>query len=120
VENMLNRAQAKQKIRVVADEILSPTYALDLAQKTKELIRTDRFGLYHITNSGQCSWWEFTVKILEIAGIKLEIEKVTGAEYITPAARPKYSVLGHQNLKKIGLKDMRTWEEALKAYLADR
>jgi dTDP-4-dehydrorhamnose reductase len=120
VENMLNRAQAKQRIRVVADEILSPTYALDLAQKTNELIRTNRFGLYHITNSGQCSWWEFAVKIFGILGMKVKVEKVSGAEYITPAARPKYSVLDHQNLRNIGLNNMRNWEEALKAYLAER
>jgi len=120
VENMLQKARAGQKIRVVNDEMISPTYTLDLAQKINELIRTKHFGLYHITNNGQCSWWEFAVKIFELAGLRIEVEKVSSGSYQTKAHRPKFSVLDNHGLRKIGLGEMRKWDEALQAYLKEK
>jgi len=120
VEKMLQKARAGQKIKVVNDEILSPTYTLDLAQKINELVRTKHYGLYHITNNGQCSWWEFAVKIFELAGLRIEVEKVSSDSYQTKAHRPQFSVLDNQGLRKTGLGEMRQWDEALQAYLKEK
>jgi len=120
VESILRQAQAGKDLKVVDDEIFSPTYTMDLAQKLNELIRTWQFGLYHLTNAGQCSWYEFAEKILEYTGIKTKLVRLKVAELKALAPRPKYSVLDNYNLRKIGLKDMRPWPEALKDYLAER
>ena len=120
VESILRQAQAGKEIKVVDDEVFSPTYTLDLAQKLNELVRTDHFGLYHLTNAGQCSWYEFAEKIMEYSGIKTKLIRIKVAELKALASRPKYSVLDNYNLRKIGLKDLRPWPEALKDYLAER
>jgi len=118
IKGMLRREKNKEKIRVVTDEIITPTYTLDLANKLYQLIQTKHFGLYHISNNGQCSWWEFASKIFEILKIDIKVEKATSVDFKTKAHRPKYSVLDNARLRKIGLKDMRNWDEALKDYLA--
>jgi dTDP-4-dehydrorhamnose reductase len=120
VESMLKLAKEKPVIRVVTDQIVGPTYTLDLARKIDQLIRTKHYGLYHITNKGQCSWYEFAKKIFEITGTKVKLEKATTGEFKSKAMRPAYSVLGHDKLKKIGLDDMRAWDKALQAYLEER
>lgn len=120
VESILRQAQTGNELKVVDDEIFSPTYTLDLAKKVNELMRTDHFGLYHLTNAGQCSWYQFAGKILEYSGLKNKLVRIKVNELKALAARPKYSVLDHYNLRKIGLEDMRPWQEALKDYLAER
>jgi dTDP-4-dehydrorhamnose reductase len=120
VESMLKRADSQPELRVVADEIVSPTYALDLAVKMDQLIRTGQFGLYHIVNHGQCSWYEFTCKIFELLGRQVSIKKVTSAEFKARAERPRYSVLQNANLAKLGLDDLRPWQQALAAYLNEK
>lgn len=120
VESILRQAQAGPELKVVDDEIFSPTYTLDLARKLNELIRTDHFGLYHLTNAGQCSWFEFAEKILEHSGSQVKLIRIKIAELKVQATRPKYSALDNNNLRKIGLDDMRPWPEALKDYLAER
>lgn len=120
VEGMLKRAESQPELKVVADEVLSPTYTLDLAAKINQLIRTKHYGIYHIVNHGQCSWHEFACKIFEILDKKVVMHKTTSAEFKAKAKRPKYSVLKNANLEKIGLDDMRPWQEALKAYLSEK
>lgn len=120
VENMINKSKEGQKITVVADEVLTPTYTLDLAKKISELIRTQFYGLYHITNNGQCSWYEYAKTIFELLDNNINIEKATGATYKTKANRPKYSVLENYNLKKYGFSDMPNWRDALKRYLIEK
>jgi len=120
VEGMISQAKKKQKIKVVTDEIVGPTYTLDLAGKIMELIETRKYGLYHATNGGACSWREFALAIFELSGIDLKVDKTTAAELKIRAYRPKYSVLDNANLKKIGLSAMRPWRDALKAYLLER
>ncbi|OGC23422.1 dTDP-4-dehydrorhamnose reductase [candidate division WOR-1 bacterium RIFOXYB2_FULL_42_35] len=117
VENMIMLASSRPVLNVVADEVLSPTYTRDLAEKIVELIKTEKYGLYHLVNQGQCSWYEFACKIFEFLGRQVTINKITAAEYKAKAKRPKYSVLENAALKKIGLQDLRSWPEALKAYL---
>lgn len=120
VENMLRRAKEGQKLKVVTDEVVGPTYTKDLALKILELIGTGKFGLYHITNSGQCSWWEFADAIFRSLKKDIKIEKTSAKEFKTKAHRPKYSVLENAALKKIGLQELRPWRQALKAYLEEK
>jgi len=120
VDNMLKRAAQLPELKVVGDEILSPTYTLDLATKINQLIRTRQYGLYHIVNHGECSWYEFTCKIFEILGKTIKIKMVTATEFKSKARRPKYSVLENGNLQKLGMDDIRPWPEALRAYLAEK
>ncbi len=120
VEGMLKRAETQPELKVVTDEVLSPTYTLDLAGKINQLVRTKHFGLYHIVNHGECSWYEFASMIFDLLGRRVTIQKATSSEFKTKARRPKYSVLRNANLEKIGLDDMRPWQEALKAYLVEK
>lgn len=126
VEAMLNLAEEKkEEIRVINDQIFSPTYTVDLAKKVKELILANRegsgnYGLYHITNNGQCSWFEFARKIFELSGRKVNLKPITAEEFGARAKRPKYSVLKNHRLQEQGHDDLRPWPEALKAYLEER
>ena len=120
VETMLNMAKRKGPIRVVGDQIGSPTYAADLARAIVRLLTTEKYGTYHISNSGSCSWYEFAERIFELAGIDAELAAVTSAEFKRPAARPPYSVLDHMALKANGFPPMRAWEDALREYMGRR
>ena len=120
VEGILKAAKNGQPLKVVNDEIVSPTYSVDLASKIMEIVRRKEYGLFHITNSGQCSWFQFAKKILELSKIKLDILPISAAQYQAKAHRPKYSVMAHGHLKKLGLDNMRSWEAALEAYLLQR
>lgn len=116
VKTISKLAQEKGELRVVDDQIGSPTYSFDLAKKIKEIALTDKFGTYHLTNSGSTSWYGFTLEILKNAGISAKIEPCTSEEFLRPAPRPKFSVLDNKNLLKNGFKPMRSWQEALKEY----
>jgi len=120
VETMIRLAKERKPIRVVTDQVLTPTYTRDLAEKIKELLQTEAYGLYHITNSGQCSWYEFAAKIFELLGGKPDFGPTTSAEFGAKAKRPAYSVLAHERLKQLGLDDLRLWPEALEAYLEEK
>jgi len=120
VESMLKLAEQKPVIRVVGDQVVSPTYTLDLARKMSQLIRTENYGLYHIVNKGSCSWYEFAKKIFELTGAKVKVESATTDEFRSKARRPAYSVLDNSNLRKLGLDELRTWDEALRAYLEEK
>ncbi|MEM3434013.1 MAG: sugar nucleotide-binding protein, partial [Candidatus Methanomethyliaceae archaeon] len=120
VETMVRLAREGKPIRVVTDQVLTPTYTKDLAQKIKELLTTEAYGLYHITNSGQCSWYQFASKIFELLRMKPDFGPTTSAEFGAKAPRPAYSVLAHERLKQLGQDDLRPWPEALKAYLEEK
>lgn len=120
VDNMIKRAQVQPELKVVTDEILSPTYTFDLAKKIYELVKTQHYGLYHIVNHGECSWYDFTVKIFELLGKKVKINKAVSSDFKTKAKRPHYSVLKNGRLAALGLDDLRSWEAALEAYLVER
>jgi dTDP-4-dehydrorhamnose reductase len=117
VETMLDKARRGQKIQVVEDQRVTPTYTRDLAQQIAILIPTDHHGLYHVTNEGACSWYEFAQTIFELAGVEADLTPTSSEMYRTPAIRPRNSVLENANLKKLGLNRMRHWREALAAYL---
>lgn len=120
VETMLRLAGEGRPIRVVEDHVLAPSSARDVARKIVEVLRTDRFGLYHITNAGQCSWFEFARELFALAGLTPELEPTTAAAYGAPARRPRYSVLARTRLAALGADDLRPWQDALAAYLRER
>ncbi len=120
VELMLRLACEGRDIKVVDDQVGSPTYTLDLADKIAQLIKTDHYGLYHITNVGECTWYEFACKIWELSGLNPNAKPTTTESFGAVASRPAYSVLDNAALRGIGLDDMRSWEEALTDYLEAR
>jgi dTDP-4-dehydrorhamnose reductase len=120
VEGMINKAKEEKPIKVVNDEIVGPTYARDLAAKLLQIVQRPEYGLYHVTNGGQCSWYEFAEEIFRLIGATIKVEPVSGAEFKAKAKRPAYSVLAHDRLKKLELDDLRSWQDALKAYLKEK
>ncbi|UTR07411.1 dTDP-4-dehydrorhamnose reductase [Alkalihalobacillus sp. LMS6] len=117
VKTMLRLAEKKTELRVVDDQIGSPTYANDLAEAIVSLVRTKRYGIYHISNSGTVSWYEFAKEIFALKRIPASIQPCTTAEFPTLAQRPKYSVLSHKGLQLNHFAPMRHWKEAIHAFL---
>jgi len=119
VETMLRNAVAGAPIRVVNDQVLTPTFTGDLAGAVAKLIRTETYGLHHISAEGQCSWYQFARKIFELEALKVNLTPVSTSEFNSPVQRPAYSVLSKEKLKRLGL-TMPRWEEGLARYLAAR
>jgi dTDP-4-dehydrorhamnose reductase len=117
---MLKLAREGREIRVVGDQILTPTSAKDLAWKVRQLVETGAYGLYHITNNGECSWFQFAGAIFELSGMRPNLTETTSAAHGARAVRPPYSVLENANLQRLGLDDLRPWREALTEYLEVR
>lgn len=120
VETIIALASQGKPLTVVQDQILTPTFTKDLSVAIKELINNTDYGTYHITNSGECSWFSFANKILDIAGLKAEITPTTTLEYGAKAKRPAYSVLSNNKLKESGINTLRSWDEALENYISLR
>jgi dTDP-4-dehydrorhamnose reductase len=120
IETMIRLAREGKEIKVVGDQVLTPTSAKELAAKVREVVNTDAYGLYHITNNGACSWYEFAAAIFEMAGMHARLQETSSAAFGARATRPAYSVLDNANLRALGLDDLRHWRDALKEYLADR
>lgn len=117
IHTMLRLANKKDLLTVVDDQIGSPTYTKDLALVIKKLIATKLYGLYHASNNGQCSWYEFAKKIFEYTNTNVKVKPVTSKEFIRTATRPAYSVLKNYSLEENLNYKMRDWQEALKDYL---
>jgi len=119
VETMLKKAGEGVPIRVVNDQVLTPTFTGDLAAAVSGIIRTDAYGLYHASAEGQCSWYEFARKIFDLQNLKVDLQPVSTTEFPSPVQRPAYSVLSKQKLQSIGL-HMRPWQDGLQSYMAIR
>ena len=119
VENMLKRAVAGDAVRVVEDQVLTPTYTSDLAKAVRQLIQSGKFGLYHLSSEGQCSWYEFTRHIFECAGVKANLSGCKTSDFFSPVKRPAYSVLSKAKLRGLGL-SIPSWQDALPRYLQER
>lgn len=118
VDQILARARERGRLEVVTDQVGSPTYTADLAEALKALLETGRYGLYHITNSGFCSWFEFALEILNLAGVTgVEVAPIDSRSCERRAKRPKYSVLSNSASERTLKRRMRPWEEALADYL---
>jgi len=120
VETMLRLAKERDELRVVNDQVFSPTYTKDLAREIARLISTEYYGIFHITNRGSCSWYEFTKEVLRLAGLKTPVIPITSDQYPQKARRPSYSVLDNYHLRLLGLDDMRPWQEALADYMREK
>jgi dTDP-4-dehydrorhamnose reductase len=112
VRTMLRVAAERDVLKVKDDEFVSPTYARDLAEGLIRVMETGGYGLYHLTNSGSCSWYEFTREIFRLKGIETEVVPIPSSEYPLPAARPANGVLS-----SLGSPTLRHWKDALADYL---
>jgi len=118
-DTILRLANSRPSIDVVNDQRGSPTYAADLARVIIELCRGDASGVVHITNQGDCTWFEFAQEIVKRSGLTTEVRPVTSAQMARPAPRPAYSVLSTKSLQKYGI-ETPAWREALIRYLNER
>lgn len=112
VRTMLRVAGERDTLKVKSDEFIAPTYSRDLAEGIAEVAGSGLYGVYHVTNSGSCSWHEFAEEIFRLAGVEIEVVPVPGSEYPLPAARPANGLLA-----STGSPELRHWREALAEYL---
>ena len=119
VTSILQQAREKRVFSIVNDQIGSPTYTVDLAKAISVLIQFDTQGIFHVANSDLCTWYTFGQAILKLSGMgKVRVISISSKEFGRPAARPSYSVLNCQKLKKETGLALRPWSEVLKDYLA--
>jgi dTDP-4-dehydrorhamnose reductase len=114
VETMLRLAKEGKRLPVVTDQVCTPSYTVDVATGAAELIGKERFGLYHLTNAGATTWYDFARTIFEMSGVKVDLVETTSAALARPARRPSYSVLA------TALPPLRSWRDALAGYLKER
>ena len=121
IKTMLKVGESHDTVRVVYDQIGTPTYTLDLSRLLVDMIETDKYGYYHATNEGGfISWYEFTKEIYKQAGLPTKVLPVTTAEYgLSKAARPFNSRLDKSKLVEAGFKPLPTWQDALGRYLKE-
>jgi dTDP-4-dehydrorhamnose reductase len=121
VETMLARAASGGPLSVVADERLTPTFTADLAAQIRTMIDAAvPAGVYHATNGGECSWHEFTVALMRLAGVTIEVKPIRAAQWKSPVQRPANSVMENRALQALGIDTMPHWQDALARYLALR
>jgi dTDP-4-dehydrorhamnose reductase len=123
VDRVLAQARRGESLRVVDDQVSAPTWARDLAGALVRLFPRwasgdAPTGVYHVTNAGECTWFELARTALELAGVATSVTPISSAAYGAPAARPAYSVLANARLAAIGEPPLRHWRDALAAYLA--
>ena len=116
-ELMVNKGRTDGWVKVVTDQALSPTYTHDLAETTRALMERDARGLFHLTNEGECSWFEFAHATFDIAGIAVNMEPTQTVPGERRARRPPYSALTSERLSEVGIPPLRPWREALEHYL---
>lgn len=125
VKTMLSLAENHDEVSVVYDQIGSPTFTRDLSLAICELVKyyelnkedSSKYGIYHLTNSAECSWYEFTKYFYKLANLDTKVNPVTTEEFPRPAPRPHYSVLSNEKWINAGFKPMRDYKEAVKDYL---
>lgn len=121
VDLMLKLARERQEVRVVDDEILTPTSTREVARQLLHMLSRDaKDGLYHATAEGHCSWYEFAREIFRLSRSNIQLNKALPGEFPMKVPRPNYSVLENANLKRQGLNIMRSWQEALAEYLKEK
>jgi dTDP-4-dehydrorhamnose reductase len=119
VKKIIDLSKHKKVIRVVSDQIGSPTYTLDLSKKIIQIMTSNMYGTYHISNEGSCSWYVFAKFILKYIGSETIVESVKTIDFPQKASRPLNSVLSNEKLIKSGFGKMPTWEDALKRFLTE-
>ena len=120
IETMLRLSKTNNQLSIVNDQIGSPTYTRDLSRLLVDMLETSKYGLYHATNEGYCSWYEFANTIFKLANINIDIKAINSNEYASRAKRPLNSKLSKDKLIEYGFKPLPHWEDALKDYLIRR
>jgi dTDP-4-dehydrorhamnose reductase len=121
VETMLRVASQGKPLKVVNDQRCTPSYTADVADAIGVLLRIGASGLYHVTNAGSCTWYEFAAEIFRQAGVNADLSPITSEQFGAPARRPPYSVLSNAKLAAASvLGGLQSWQDALGAYLAER
>lgn len=117
IKTMLNLGRTHDSLTVVEDQIGSPTYTYDLARLLVDMIETDRYGRYHATNTGLCSWYEFACEIFKQAGITVQVTPVDSEAYPAKAKRPMNSRMNQNKLTENGFTPLPAWQDAVSRYL---
>ena len=122
VKTMLRLGAERDTLNIVADQYGTPTYAGDLAEAIKTILTANSFtpGIYHYTNDGVCTWYDFAAKIFQLAGIKCVLRSLTTAEYPTRAIRPAYSVLDKTKIKQVYAVPLPAWEASLAKFIQNQ
>jgi dTDP-4-dehydrorhamnose reductase len=120
VETMITKAKRNEKISVIDDMWMSPTYTKDAAEAIKSIIELKvPYGIYHVTNSGYCTWFHFAKEIFRLTGLNPSLEPIKSCQLQSKVKRPQFSALKSIKLPKYGIK-MRSWKEALRDYLVEK
>jgi dTDP-4-dehydrorhamnose reductase len=120
VSTILRMASEKSELRVVSDQQGSPTYTRHLAEKLAELVNTREYGTYHVTAKGNCTWYEFARKIIEMSSFQgIRVIPISTPECTRPAPRPAFSVLANRRLSSLGIGLLPRWGKGLESYLAE-
>lgn len=119
VKTMLRLAETRNELKVVGDQIGSPTYTFDLARLLIDMIQTNKYGIYHASNEGYCSWTEFAREIFKQANVNVNVNSISTEEYPTRAVRPKNSRMAKQKLLDNGFTPLPSWQDAVKRYVKE-
>lgn len=117
IKTMLNLGQTRDHLTVVNDQFGSPTYTYDLARLLVDMVQSDKYGIYHATNEGICTWYEFACEIFKQAGLNVQVDPVTADQYPAKAKRPSNSRMSKDKLTENGFERLPTWQDALSRYL---
>ena len=120
IDRVLKQAEAGEPVRVVDDVVFSPSYAVDVARALRRLIETGRFGLYHVTNRGACSWYEFAGEAFRLSGISPDFAPIKYNGFGSLVRRPMHSPLEHAALDALGVEPVPHWRDGLAEYLLAR
>jgi dTDP-4-dehydrorhamnose reductase len=120
IETMLRLAREGKRISVIGDQVCTPSYTADVAAVVVDLIQKNESGIYHVTNTGSCSWHELAAFVFQAEGLKPELIRIGSREFAAAADRPAFSVFALDKLASAGVARPRPWQEAVKAYLAAR
>ena len=119
IKTMLNLGKTRDHLTVVNDQFGSPTYTYDLAKLLVDMIQTDKYGIYHATNEGICTWYEFACEIFRQVGLNVSVAPVTADQYPAKAKRPSNSRMSKDKLEENGFDRLPTWQDALERYLKE-
>ena len=117
IKTMLSLSETRDSLTVVDDQIGSPTYTFDLAVLLVDMVESDKYGIYHATNEGLCSWYDFAIQIFKQAEIPMAITPVSSEQFKAKAKRPSNSRMSKDKLEANGFNRLPTWQDALKRYL---
>lgn len=117
IDTMIRLSKERESLNVINDQVGSPTYTKDLAYLLVDMIETDKYGIYHATNEGYCTWYEFAKEIFKIANIDIKVNPINASEYATKAIRPMNSKMSKNKLDRNEFNTLNNWKESLQRYI---